>query len=40
MQHWCMGCYQVCSSWDVLATIVLKGMLYNPNQYTDLLMIH
>ena len=38
---WCTGCYQVCSIWDYMATMaVAKGMLHNPNQYTDLLMIH
>jgi len=31
----------VCSSWDYMATMaVAKGMLHNPNQYTDLLVIH
>jgi len=41
MHRWCTGCYQVCSSWDYMATMaVAKGMLHNPNQYNDLLMIH
>jgi len=41
MQIWCTGCYQACSSWGYMDTMaVAKGMLHNPNQYTDLLMIH
>jgi len=40
-QSWCTGCYQVRSIWEYMATMaVAKGMLHNPNQYTDLLMIH
>jgi hypothetical protein len=28
-------------SWDYMTTMAaVKGMLHNPNQYTDLLMIH
>jgi len=40
-QSWCTGCYQVCSIWEYMATMaVAKGMMHNPNQCTDLLMIH
>jgi len=32
-------CFQVCSSWNYMATMaVVKEMLHNPNQYTNLLM--
>jgi len=41
MLHWCTGCYYVCSSWDYMATMaVAEGMLHDPDQYTDLLIIH
>jgi len=41
LKSWYTACYQVCSSWDYMATMaVAKGMLHNANQYTALLMIH
>jgi len=37
---WCTG-YEVCSSCDYTATVaVATRMLHNPNQYSDLLLIH
>jgi hypothetical protein len=41
MHRWYIGCNQVCSSWDYMATMAAaKGMLHNnPNQYTDLLTL-
>jgi len=40
-KSWCTDCYQMCSIWEYMATMaVAKGMLHNPNQYNELLMIH